>query len=789
MGSIILCNNYLFANDVNDKRWKINSVKVGIEGYYKNGLWTAVVVNWTMPSVEYKNKKDISVTINSIDSDGVPIVYRKKITETERENLLLGKLHSDNSDLIDLTTTVYFKSGRSGAKISVNIELDGKIVATTTLTPKEQNTRQQQKTLPEFSYNNSPDNFTFLTPIPSERRIILIVGNEDIGLQGAIAELALREERRPLIVKINSAADLPDQWFGYEAINMIVLTTTEPDQFKKLHANSPQILAIDKWIKLGGHLFFCAGRESESLIAGESAPLSRFLSGKFEKMTDIRKGDLLETFVLSKRKIQIESANDFLIMPLISNPKGLIRLRDGDMPIVSQHLHGFGTITYFGGDLSGKPLGKWRDRTTFIRKILRWDLNQQNISQQDSSLIRPAFNDISGQIRSAADRFDEVKIMPFSLILIILVVYWLIVGLGDWFIVRRFLKRPMLTWVTFPFWILLFSVVSYVFVINGHPNRAILRELVVIDLETEQNIFRSSVWGNLYSPRDAHYSLELQDKNNLNSDKINYATSDSNNPNFVVEDETSFFSWHGLTGDGLGGMNPKTFNPTVWRSGSLQNEPEKIDNVPIQIRATKSFYGERFGVNKNIKSIKSNLFADEGLPVGELLFDGLPAMKNVILIYGRWLMPIGDTPERGKITIDKKSQRRNVGDILLSKIAMDDESLRMIASYNTRSSDATYIVKVLSVHEQLGGYETIGLFNTFQHSLDMSNILATNHAILIGEFQESQTSPDGIKISTPVVRHTKTILRQVLPVTPKESKVFLHEDSILDRPESLLEYR
>ncbi|MDR1053557.1 MAG: hypothetical protein LBL39_05225, partial [Planctomycetaceae bacterium] len=252
------------------------------------------------------------------------------------------------------------------------------------------------------------------------------------------------------------------------------------------------------------------------------------------------------------------------------------------------------------------------------------------------------------------------------------------------------------------------------------------------------------------------------------------------------DDEVLFFSWYGLPGDGLGGMNPKTFNPTVWRSGSLQNKPAKIENVPIQVRSTKSFYGERLSTNtntnknKSINAVKSELFADEGLPVGDLLFEGLPAMKDVVLVYGRWLIPIGQTPEHGKITIDKKSMRRDIGDILLPQIALDNNSLRHISNYNSLSTDAAYIVKMLSVHEQLGGYDTIGLFNTFQRSLDMSGILATNHAILIGEFEQNKTAFNNIEVSAQITRHTKTILRQVLPVTPRAIRQILQGDTTLE---------
>ncbi|MDR1480816.1 MAG: hypothetical protein LBJ00_17965 [Planctomycetaceae bacterium] len=870
-------------------RWKIESVRVGVEGCYKNGLWALAVVDFSVPECVIASGKDIFVLIDSVDSDGTPVTYRKKIGVAEifeqageisepagkifkrmggisepsgkifEQSVKIFESSGENSEQADknsepadepqtgivdqdtkpnsnknLSTTIYFRTGRDTAPIVVKIESDQKILTSISLAPKDKNPQ-----------NQNAENFIFQKPIPNERQIILVVGNEDIGLQGAIAELALREERRPFVVKVESVLDLPDEWFGYEAVDLIVLTTTEPEKFKNLHAKSPQITAIDKWVKLGGRMLFCAGRDSEVLLAkkGESgldSPLLPFLAGKFEKMTDIRKGDLLETFVQSKRKIQIESADDFMMMPSISTPKGLVLLKDGDLPVLSQYLHGFGTITYFGGDLSGKPLGTWRDRTTLVRKILRWDTERQNTRPQDMSLIQPAYNDVSGQIRSATDKFDEVQIVPFSLILVILAVYWLAVSAGDWFVVRKIFKRPMLTWITFPFWILLFCTISYFIVLCGRPSGVILREIVVVDVEPEQNVFRSSVWGNLYSPLDASYSLSLSGKNKLpnipkpvlavgfspeqplrdaalacsasgiskqleyvpvarepkteiaREPKTENTAIQKNTPELsgavaAGEDEILFFSWQGLTGNGLGGMNPKTINPTVWKNNANQNQPDKIENVPIQTRSTKSFYGERFGINKNIKTVKSNLLADEGLPVGELLFEGLPAMRDVVLVYGRWLIPIGQTPEHGKITIDKKSQRQDISDILLTKTALDNDSLRHISNYNTLSTDATYIVKMLSVHEQLGGYETIGLFNTFQRSLDMSGILATNHAILIGEFNPDQIPPDGIEISDKITRRTKTILRQVLPVTPTKARTILGGDTRLETQDQTIQ--
>ncbi|MDR1924234.1 MAG: hypothetical protein LBQ66_07665 [Planctomycetaceae bacterium] len=822
---------------------EIRSVQVGIEGCYKNGLWTPVVVIWSIPQSSELDQSDFILSIKTIDSDGTPITYHINST-TKLQPTKLHSANSANSDNYNLRnekifrSLVYVKLGRSTGKITVNLEpnplsnsdtanldtanldktnLDKKLKSTTkTLSPSDK-TINKQPTPQNTTSTNPTDNQTptpnktqssgFLLPIASERPIILIIGNDDIGLQGAIAELTLHESRRPLLVKVNSVVDLPDSWFGYESVDMIILTTTEPQLFDGMTAQTPQIRAIDDWIKMGGRLLFCAGRDSAQLLTAKekntepndnsNAVLAPFLPGKFEKMTDIRKGDLLESFVSSKRKIQIEFAEDYLRMPLVSGVRGVRRLSDGDMPIVSQHVHGFGTITYFGGDLSGKPLGKWRDRTLLVRKILRWDGDRQNTTQHDNSIIRPAYSDLSGQIRSAVDRFDEVKIVPFSLILIILVVYWLVVGIGDWFIVRKLFRRPVLTWITFPLWILLFCVFAYLLGTYGHPNRVILRELIVVDVNPEQGILRSAIWGNLYSPRDAVYSLSLPKSQNTSSRPTNRtntanATNRTNtmtttNSNDSHNDKTMFFSWHGLTGDGLGGMSPKTVSPTVWRNGAIQEKHAAIKDVPIQVRSTKSFFGETFGaIDASFKTIQADLQDDEGVPVGTLAFEGNYTLEDAVLIYGRWIIPV-ELPESGnKITIDKKTLRQNIQEILLSKIAVDNDALKQIATYNTQAVDLTYIVKVLTVHEQIGGYETVGLFNTFQRSLDMSNIMSTSHAILVGELVDEQDVASGIKTSVPTDRHTRMILRQIIPIKPPITKTILTGSDGLDNTPSTI---
>ncbi|MDR3197266.1 MAG: hypothetical protein LBU34_05295 [Planctomycetaceae bacterium] len=746
---------------------EIDSVRVGIEGFYKNGLWTPITVEWA--GIE---NQPITISISCLDSDGTPIIYRYANPFRTTPN----------------RTSVYAKLGRKTGTLTVKIETQNGISIQKQIRPSGDPVKQKtlaslQNQLQDQSQNQLQDRLQdrFWEPVLNERPIYLIVGNEDIGLQGAVAELSLREDRRPILVKVNSFAELPKHWFGFEAVEMVVLTTTEPQQFDNLTADSLQIKALNDWVRLGGKLFFCAGQNSEVLLKNPNSALRNFLPGNFSEMTELRQGTPLELFVGSKRSIFMNGtdAAPFMKMPRFTEPKGLTFVRDGDLPLVLRCAHGFGTIIYFGGDLSGKPLDTWRDRVALVRNILQWNVEKQPRTYTSDSIsgamIQLGYNDISGQVRSALDRFDDVYIVPFSVILIILTVYWLVVGLFDWFLVHKILKRPVSTWITFPCWIILFSVLTYYLASSGRPDKAILNELDLIDIDGTTGDFRYSSWGHLYSPGDAKFSLSLNTQPFLPPD-----VSSSTVPCLTL------FSWNGLSGAGLGGMAPKTVSPTIWQTNSTQefyNETSpypsyslrSITDVPVQVRSTKSFFGQSwlelrdsFNSAAFVSSQSTSPLSDEeGIPVGFLEWSRrFPALDNCILVYGRWVQEIGTVEPGQKITVGKTTPRRELRDLLLTKETSGDATLRRLAMYNPQSTDLDYIIRVLSLHGILGGYESTGLYNTFQKSLDMSELLSVDRALLIGTVRNPLPEQPGSLITgNNIENRRKIIFRQSLPIT------------------------
>ena len=691
----------------------ITIVRVGIENTYKNGLWTPITVEYPQP-IE-------TLAIRSSDSDGTPITYRYEIDG--RRQTADGSRES---------TTVLAKLGRKDEPIHVSVNGG------------------------EFK------SFPVPPPVNAERPIYHIFGNDDIGLQGAVAELMLREDRRPLLVKVNSFADLPTEWFGYEAVEMVVLTTTEPALFEgtdgqALSANSPQIQALNDWLKLGGKMLLCAGKDSEQFLENEDGFLHLFLPGKYDGMTELRISTPLERFVNSQRQIFMNGTEEapFMKMPRILEPRGITFVRDGDLPLVLRCAHGLGTIIYFGGDLSGRPLGNWRDRTTLVRNIMQWNRTQERgtLAPRSGAMLQLGYNDISGQIRSALDQYGSGKgfyssrnVIPFSIILIILAAYWLVIGLFDWFFVHKVLKKPILTWITFPLWIVLFSFLMFYLTITGLPY-VTHNYFTLIDVDQETGVHLQNTWHSRYAPHDERY------------DSIG---SDSS------ADAIVHCSWYGLPGSGLGGMAPRTITPSIWQVGSEQASYSELMNVPVQTRSSKSFFGQAYVKNPvGNMQIHSQLSDEEGVPVGTIEIpddfwsfgeDARP-IQNSILVYGRWALELGDIVPGQTITVTKTTPRRDLQDLLIPPQTLDNENLRRLATYNPQSADLEYIVRVMTLHRALGGYETTGLHHAYQPSLDMSDMLTTDRALLLGT----------VPTRTLSWVNTTKIFRTSLPITLTES--------------------
>src|SRR5208337_4236626 len=109
-------------------------------------------------------------------------------------------------------------------------------------------------------------------------------------------------------------------------------------------------------------------------------------------------------------------------------------------------------------------------------------------------------------LQRGLETFD-VPVIHFGWVTLFILVYILIVGPLDYFVLKKLFKRLELTWITFPTLVILISVLAYLIAYRakGDGLRINKIDLVEYDLANAQAYGRS--WFSVFSPRIQKYTL------------------------------------------------------------------------------------------------------------------------------------------------------------------------------------------------------------------------------------------------------------------------------------------
>ena len=720
----------------------LTGVTVGIEGVYKNGFSTPITVRTTLDTG--------TIELSSVDSDGTPVAISSPIT---------GK-----------SQTLYFPLGRANGILTVRL-LDGekKVVAERSLEPRSVWPKAPEEQLAPFFYAKPK----------MSQPLVLVVGNEKIGLREALAELRIKEERRPVIERIRHFESLPDQWIGYESVETLILTTTEPKFFEGIKSNDARIQAISRWVQSGGRLVIFAGKDSLPLTTGDG-PLSRLVPGEFDsKLREIRIANSITQYVPKAKNLVMTGSLDapYLNVPFMKklHQDAVVELAEMETPILVRRPYGLGTTTFFAADLAEVPISTWSGRSGLLIKMFGMDTDKTHQASGEGMLVQLGFTDLSGQLRSVLDRFDGVRNVPFSIILILAFVYLLLIGPGDWYLTHRILKKPNLTWVTFPIYIVLFCCFVVWLGTYSKPTDVKLNHVDLIDVDQASGTVRGTSWAGIYSPQDARYDFTLS----LEPMKPAAQIANPAAPRLDFSKPQISLSWLGLQGTGLGAMSPKTITIPFWHEPYLLGAPwSQLDGVPIQVHATKSFIA-RWLYQSEITG-KSQLKDFDSVPIGTVVNPYSVPLENAVLFYNRWALNLG-TLKPGETKIDIKTPKTERHLVIgTTENAFADIAggiaHRGLTRYNSESTNVPYILRAMTFYRLIGGYEALGLDNSLQHYVDLSEQLQFGRAILTATVQDNTTETPGNPSAFPLESklsvkdckvssgHRCVVLRMILPV-------------------------
>ena len=183
---------------------------------------------------------------------------------------------------------------------------------------------------------------------------------------------------------------------------------------------------------------------------------------------------------------------------------GRVVVAAGDKPLIITANRGRGRVTVLLCSPEREPLRSWKNLPTFWAKLAEvpgaWYV---------SGDYRPQGGWSSDGIFGAMIDTRQVHKLPVTWLLLLLIVYLIVIGPLD----QRWLKRigrPMLTWITFPCYVVLFSLLIYFIGYKLRAGESEWNELHLVDVlpKGEQAELRGQTYASVYSPSNQRYRLE-----------------------------------------------------------------------------------------------------------------------------------------------------------------------------------------------------------------------------------------------------------------------------------------
>ncbi|MCC6125218.1 MAG: hypothetical protein IT426_09670 [Pirellulales bacterium] len=726
------------------ERPEFTGIRVGLGDRYKVGVWTPVELTLRGGSASLTG----FVTLTVPDGDGIPSQVVTKPIQA-----LAGR---------ETVVRSCVRFGRTRSELAAEFIVDGKAAARRTFEPSLR-----------------ADGENFLEAI-DEQPLLVAVGNSTAGLEEAakLRDSSLSDPNRlgahhTEIGLVTDVERLPTHWYGYEGVDALLIAASDPEMFRRLAPGDARMKALDEWIRLGGRLILCVGAQADEALAPNS-PLAGFAPGRLEKVVPLRQTAAWEQFCGSTAPVPQPKDGSTLSIPCakLAVAEG-IEARQDDLPLVVRTPRGLGQIVFVAADLDQSPFKKWGDRGLLVAKLLDFSLARENENPEDQYRGGYGYSDLAGQLRSALDNFTGVKVIPFALVAMMIVAYILLIGPGDYFLLKKILRRMEWTWFTFPILVAAVGLTAYwlAYYLKGDQLRVNQVDLVDVDVST--NTVRGTTWLNIFSPRMESFDLSLQPA-------LPGKPGDDETPR---EKSAGYFAWLGLPGSGLGGMNPRGGDAALlsrpyrlWPDADLKPPAAgSLEGVPIQVWATKSFTGRWRTETKVVP--RAELAEEQQDLVGSIANPYDFPLVNCYVAHDRWVYELGTIEPGATVRLGTHLKRNDLQNFLTGfhLVEGDKDAPRQATTpFEMYNRDPSYILRIMMFYEAAGGRAYTRLANDYQSFVDLSYLLKTNRAILWADaVQDANASKQGailLRGDTPLARNEDrhaVIYRFVFPVKMK----------------------
>ena len=335
-----------------------------------------------------------------------------------------------------------------------------------------------------------------------------------------------QEDLRPVFARLQPGL-FPDNPLTLEGLDVLYLSSE-----RALELRAGQVSALMAWLHAGGRLM--VGLEQLNHLTGPGEWLRLVLPFEAKEMRMAQTHAALQQWlglpdtlgvrgsrppVVRKGRTTQEASEAFGRAPAdakfeespLQCAGGTVRAGDGkvmigteETPLVVRAARGRGEILLLTFAPELEPFRSWKNAELFWAKSIGFP---PELLEPDAAL-RSRGRSVDGIVGAMIDS-EQVRKLPVGWLLLLLVAYLVVFGPMDRILLQR-LNRQMLTWVTFPVYVVLFSLLIYYIGYRLRAGETEWTELHILDVTPhgERADFRGRSYGSLYSPVNARYEFE-----------------------------------------------------------------------------------------------------------------------------------------------------------------------------------------------------------------------------------------------------------------------------------------
>ena len=533
------------------KAIEVETIKVGFNESYKVGTWTPVWVQARAGIEPFEGTMEVVTD----DESGTPTAFAQSVRIGAGESTRLA---------------AYIRPGSPTGGLTVRFLKDGKRIATSDLDA--------------LRPNNPP------TRLFSDEIVVLGLGKPQgvelvpgvPGFNGGRAVAGSNVSANSVSVIRLQGLDgnlLPGRALGYDALDTVVVDTNDRELMAALAVQGD---ALKQWVAGGGHVVVAVGANWQAVRDSLLGPM---LPATLVGTTPINDVRTIESFAGATN--QLAAGPQGLSIARLEEDKARsakVLCATSTSPIVVRGAYGFGRVTVVALDVDAKPFSTWPDRGLFWVKALDLRPIGSAGSQNQARFTQSSINDLSGRLREALEQFPGVKLIPFGWVAFFIFVYILLIGPGDYFFLRKVVKRMELTWITFPAIVLIVSGVAYWAAYKAKGTELRVNQIDVVDVDVPAKLIRGASFVNVFSPQNRDYDVAIVPRPVQGGGAMPPGT----------ETRVSWFASpdSGLRGMGGGGRSlgfgaeGYTYTPS--------GRAERLEGVRIPIWSTKAFTARWF---------------------------------------------------------------------------------------------------------------------------------------------------------------------------------------------------